>query len=99
MKTFGISLSVALCCYVLSYCVLSVCGGYAAAVWGLPARGPKWYRWAPAGFYDPATGEWRMKVLAFYAPLEVADNYFWHTHGNNPEATDPQYPAVFPTYK
>jgi hypothetical protein len=77
--------------YVLSYILLSSSGAYAPAAWG--TNGVKWYAWAPVGFYSVGSGEWLPTPLRFiYAPLSIADQRFWHTHGYMPEATDRVHP-------
>ena len=101
MKRAAIPLSLFLGIYVLSYFVLSLFGAYASATWGLSKHGmaPKSYKWLPRGFYISATGEWRRAPLFFYAPLFIADNYFWHTHGGYfLRDGDPQYPVVVPNF-
>ncbi|MCX6900495.1 MAG: hypothetical protein NT105_17590 [Verrucomicrobia bacterium] len=82
--------------YVFSYIALSCFGAYAPAVWG--TAGVKWYRWAPAGFYNSTTGKWRRPFIV-YLPLWGADNNYWHSHWPFPADNDPTYPAVFPGFE
>ena len=87
--------------YMLSYIVLSPFGKYAVSGWHLIGQHGPWpmdYHWAPPGFYDPVTGEWRQSLVYLYLPLWTADGWFWHTRNFHPELShSPAYPAVFPT--
>ena len=89
---FGLILAI----YILSYVALSTFGAYASASCGLGQQGlqPKNYKWLPLGFYTPTTGEWRHAPVIIYAPLFIADNRYWHTHGRFPEDGDPRHPVV-----
>ena len=87
--------------YVLSYVVLSSLGAYAPSRWGLGQHGmeARSYAWAPRGFYAPTSGEWiHTPMRIIYAPLSLADDYFWHSH-YHPEDTDPTHPAIFTGFK
>ena len=100
-KRVAIPFILSLSIYVLSYAILSSFGAYAPRAWGLSQQGmrPKWYAWAPPGFYNPATGEWMdTPMQMIYSPLLAADNCFWHTH-YYPKDRDPQHPVVFPAFK
>jgi hypothetical protein len=101
MKRVAKVLGVLLGLYVVSYALLSPFGAYAPSLWGLGQQGmrPKWYTWAPPGFYDSTTGEWiHTPLRILYAPLSFADDRFWHTH-YHPENGDPQHQVVFPGSK
>lgn len=86
--------------YLASYLVRSSSGKYAVLTWHLVGQHGPWpmtYHWAPAGFYDPATGEWRQRLIRLYLPLWKADDWFWHTDGWHPELShSPVHPVVFP---
>src|SRR3954469_24753330 len=80
--------------YVLTYLVFSPFGAYAPSILGL--NGPKFYHWAPPGFYDPVREKWiHPELRIFYAPLDMIDHRIWHNH-RFPEATDPSYPVPTP---
>ena len=94
MKRAATVLSLSLGIYVLSYVVLSSFGAYAPAAVGL--NGIKWYAWAPVGFYSPTSSKWLHTPLRIiYAPLSMADDHFWHTHGHFPRESDPTHPVMF----
>jgi hypothetical protein len=97
-KRSALVLSVCLGIYVLSYVVLSSFGAYAPATWGLGQHGmqPRWYSWAPPGFYNPATGEWHTRVQILYRPLWLIDDRCWHTSQQFPADGCRKHPAVFP---
>lgn len=76
MRKGIISGSVAvLCVYVLIYLGLTLGGRYEAASVG-PSHVKSW-GWAPYGFHDGTF--WRPKMMYFFAPLYVADQWCWHT--------------------
>ena len=94
MKPLGNVVIGGVAAYLMAYLLLSSTGAYAPLVWGL--NGVKWYGWAPTGFYDEASGDWRPLPFILFLPLNSLDNKFWHTHGLHPDNHDPKHPVVFP---
>lgn len=61
--------------YILAYLGLTLGGRYEAASVG--SSHVKSWGWAPYGFHDGTF--WRPKMMCFFAPLYVADKWYWHT--------------------
>ena len=74
-RRIGITLSVAVGAYVVSYLVLSLQGRYEPSAIGL--NGVKWYRWAPRGFVTDF--RWSSSFAAVFLPLHFLDTKMWHT--------------------
>jgi hypothetical protein len=58
------------------YSILSICGRYEPAAWGL--NGVKWYNWAPYGFVGDKY-KWKKYMIIVFLPLWTIDRFYIHS--------------------